>query len=246
MKKAEPIILVFAGIPFFRSWHTFLKKGALGMSQYSQRWSGWSTISAHYEPGFTIWLTGLPGTGKKTLARLASKALTARGYKVEIIDTQALSRWLRLELHIQEDIREDNSHTPGFDAFTTYICAILARNGVISISTTVSPYIEARSFAREQIQRFVEVHLHCDERERQQRLALNEYIPSMPTELYQQPVAPELSINTSHEPPESSALRLIARLEQLGYIAPRWEDSESYDEEIEVIKARLQALGYLD
>ncbi|HZU66477.1 MAG TPA: adenylyl-sulfate kinase [Ktedonobacteraceae bacterium] len=221
------------------------------MSQHSEYhiWdleSGWSTIFAQSALSFTLWFTGLPGTGKTSLAHLVQKALLARGYKVEIIDSQVLTHWLNLKLQIHEDIRQDNSHTIGYDAFITYICTILARNGIISITTSVSPYIEARSYAREQIHRFIEVYLHCETGLRQKRVEQSE--TRFPTEieaLYEPPPSPELSLDTGKDALERAALRLIAYLEQHGYIAPLWEELAN-DEEIESIKSRLQALGYLE
>ena len=221
------------------------------MSQHSEyhAWdmgSGWSTISAHKDLSFTLWCTGLPGTGKTTLAYLVKKALLARGYKVEIIDALALTHWLNLKLQIHEDIRQDNSHTPGYDAFITYICTILARNGIISITTSVSPYKEARTYAREQIHRFIEVYLHCPTALRQHRVGQSEStFPIEMEALYEPPEAAELSLDTGEELPERSALRLIAYLEQHGYIAPLWDELVT-DEEVESIKSRLQALGYLE
>ena len=78
------------------------------MSQESENltpgtWAGWSTISAYNSPSFTIWLTGLPGTGKTTLALFLKKALVTRGYNVEIIDSQTLSHWINLELQLKEE-----------------------------------------------------------------------------------------------------------------------------------------------
>ena len=221
------------------------------MSQHSayHSWdmgSGWSTISAHRDLSFTLWFTGLPGTGKSTLALLVKKALLARGYKVEIIDAQVLTHWLNLKVQIYEDMRQDNSHTPGYDAFITCICTILARNGIISITTSVSPYMEARLYAREQIHGFNEVYLYCPTALRRQRIAQTEStFPIEAEALYEPPKAPELTLNTGAELPERSALRVIAYLEQHGYIAPLWEEVVT-DEEIECIKSRLQALGYLD
>lgn len=222
------------------------------MSQHSQRhnhtwdnWPGWSTISANDSLSFTLWLTGLPGTGKTTLAHLVKKTLVARGFKVEILDAQTLSRWLNRELHIHEDIREDHSHTPGYDAFMAYMCAMLARNGIISITSSVSPFQEARSFARAQIAQFIEVYLHCSTEQRRKRLEGQETTSTIPADIYQPPTKAELNIDTSQELPERSALRLIAYLEQHGLITPLWED-ENMDDEIASIKARLQSLGYLD
>lgn len=221
------------------------------MSEYAgshawNNWPGWSTISASSDLSFTIWLTGLPGTGKTTLAHLVKNALIARGYSVEIIDAQALSHWLNRELQIREDSREDRSYTLGYDAFTTYICTLLARNGIICITTSVSPYQEARTFAREQIQHFVEVYLHCSSEHRRKRLEQLERTPSIAADLYQPPANPELSIDTSYELPERSALRIIRHLEQSAYIAPLWQDTDIENEEIAIIKARLQAMGYLE
>ncbi len=212
----------------------------------NQMWSGWSTISASNELSFTIWLTGLPGTGKTTLAHLVKKALMARGYKIEIIDTQALSHWLNLEFQMKEDNREDHTRTPGYDVFTSYICVLLARNGIITITSSVSPYQQARKYAREQIQHFVEVYLHCSNEQRQKRLERVKITAPGKDDLYQPPTTPELSIDTSHELPERSALRIIAYLEQHGYIAPLWEEAGTEDEETATIKARLQAMGYLE
>jgi len=221
------------------------------MSQDSQHhaWdpsSGWSTISASKTLSFTIWFTGLPGTGKTTLAQLVKKAIVTRGYKVEIIDTQTLSYWLKHELHIEEEVKEDQSHFPGYDAFITYICSLLARNGIITLAVSVSPHQIARLHAREQLQHFIEVYVHCPASCRYKRLQQFNLSPAIPEQLYEAPVDAELNIDTSLELPERSALRIISYIEQSGYIAPLWEEPNTVDEEISTIMARLQSLGYLD
>ncbi len=208
-------------------------------------WPGWSTITAHERSSFTLWFTGLPGSGKRTVANLVKKALAARGYKVEIIAGQTLARWLSQELHVEEQPKDDRSHEPGYDAFVTYICSILARNGVITITTSVSPHQAARDFAREQLRQFVEVYLHCPQEQRSDRLHQREQLLPAGEEQYQPPPRAELSIDTSSEAAERSALRVISYLEQNGYIAPLWEAMDT-QEEIALIKARLQALGYLE
>jgi adenylylsulfate kinase-like enzyme len=210
-------------------------------------WPGWSTISAGQNACFTLWFTGLHGTGKTTLAQLVQKALIARGYKVEIIDTQSLSHWLKNELHIDENIRVDSRNlTPSYDAFVTYICTLLARNGIITIASSVSPYHEARIHAREQISHFIEIYLHCPNEARLQRLHASERNTDIGEGIYQPPTTAEISLNTSLESPEHSALHILAYLEQYSYITPLWEKLEQEDEEIATIKARLQSLGYLE
>jgi adenylylsulfate kinase len=219
---------------------------------HSQFWDtpGWSTISARHDISFTLWFTGLAGTGKTTLADLVCKALLARGYKAEIIDTHALARWLKQELHIDENIQEEASHTLGYDAFMTYICTILARNGVISITPAISPHRQARSHAREHLPQFIEIYLYCSPEQRYERRRRkkedNSVAANLAESLYEPPTSAELSIDTTGESPERSALRILDYLEQHGYIAPLWEEAEMDKSEIALIKARLQALGYLD
>ena len=204
--------------------------------------SGWSTISAGNETSFTIWFTGLPGTGKSILSHLVRQALVARGYKVEILDGSTLPYWLKHELHI-----EDPGPTSPYDAFIAHICTLLARNGIITI--TISPYQEAPTYAREQIQHFIEVYLHCPADLRRKRLKQQELTLDMAEHTYQPSINTELSIDTNRELLERSALRIIAYLEQAGYVAPIWEGSTmsgSDEEEIELVRTRLRALGYLE
>jgi adenylylsulfate kinase len=208
-------------------------------------WSGWSTICANDHVSFTLWFTGLPGTGKTTLANLVKKALVTRGYRVEIVAGQTLTSLLRQELHIEEDAKNDRSHIPGYDVFITHICSLLARNGIITITTCVSPHQAARNYAREHLGQFVEVYLHCDTEQRAERLDQQKQTPLVFDSHYQPPARSELSIDTGNETAERSALRVISYLEQCGYIAPLWEETDT-DEEVAAIKARLQALGYLD
>ncbi len=231
-----------------------LSEGAANMKQNEYQhtwdaWPGWSTISAGQNACFTLWFTGQHGTGKSSLARLIQKALIARGYKVEIIDTQSLSHWLKHELHIEEDSSEDqghSDHTPNYETFVTYICTLLARNGIITIASSVSPSHEARIHAREQISRFVEIYLHCPDEAHLQRLRECNRITEIEGSLYQPPPTAEISLDTSLESPERSALHILAYLEQYSYITPLWEKLEQEDEEIAMIKARLQSLGYLE
>ncbi|GAC1382048.1 MAG: adenylyl-sulfate kinase [Ktedonobacteraceae bacterium] len=220
------------------------------MSEHSHhhildQWSGWSTISADNTTSFTIWFTGLPGTGKTMLAELMKRALMARGYKVEIIDTHTISFWLKHELHIEDELQEEH-RASDYDAFVTYICILLARNGIITIPVLISPHQEVRTRARQQIAHFVEVYTHCPTSLRHKRMQEQKLAVDIAENRYQPPAKADVAIDTSLELPERSALRILTYLEQHGYVAPRWEENDSSDEEIATVKARLQALGYLE
>jgi adenylylsulfate kinase len=150
-------------------------------------------------------------------------------------------------LHVEEHPRDDYSHTIGYDAFITYICSLLARNSIVTISTSVSPLATARNFAREQLRQFVEVYLSCPNELRYQRLHQQEHLSLISDQVYEPPLAPELVLDTRHESAERSTLRILSYLEHHSYIAPLWDTIEEDEEdEIEAIKARLKALGYLE
>ncbi len=87
--------------------------------------------------------------------------------------------------------------------------------------------------------------MHCLESDRLKRLQQQD-ISGSATDLYEAPLHAELDIDTSLELTERSALRIIAFVEQRGYIAPLWEEPDTTEEEVASITARLQALGYLD
>lgn len=210
-----------------------------------RNWQGWSTISADSSSAFTLWCTGLSGSGKTTVAQLVQKALQIRGYKVEIIDNYTLGHWLQNELHLGEQVSNDDSDKPGYDAFITYICSLLARNGIVTITTSVSPYTSARAFAREHLHPFIEIYLHCLTSQRQRRIRQREQIaPHIAEDFYEVPVTPEISLDTAKELPERSALRILHYLEEQGYIAPRWEIND-INAGAELIKARLHTLEHL-
>jgi len=173
--------------------------------------------------GFTLWLTGLPGSGKSTLANLAAEELRRRGHRVEILDGDEVRTHLSKDLGFSKADRDANIRRIG------YVCKLLSRNGVIAISATISPYRETRDEVRREHGKFVEVYVKCSLEKLVERddkglyaKALRGEIPSFTgvSDPYEEPLNPELVIETDREKIESGLRRLIATLEQLGYIAP--------------------------
>src|SRR5579864_2936978 len=105
--------------------------------------------------GFTIWFTGLSGAGKSTLARSIERRLIALGRNVEVLDGDVVRTHLSKGLGFSRADRDTNIKRIAF------VCALLTRNGVISIAAAISPYRETRAWARQEIGNFVEVYVKC-------------------------------------------------------------------------------------
>ncbi|HKD66219.1 MAG TPA: adenylyl-sulfate kinase [Candidatus Binataceae bacterium] len=172
--------------------------------------------------GFTLWLTGLPASGKSTLASLAAEELRRRGYRVEILDGDEVRTHLSKDLGFSKADRDANIRRIG------YVSKLLSRNGVIVITAAISPYRETRDEVRRQHERFVEVYVKCSLEKLFERddkglyaKALKGEIPSFTgvSDPYEEPLNPELVIESDREAAEVSLARLLSRLEQLGYVS---------------------------
>jgi adenylyl-sulfate kinase len=105
--------------------------------------------------GFTLWFTGLPGSGKTTAACLVARRLLEHGARVEILDGDVVRRDLSRGLGFSKEDREENVRRIGF------VCELLSRNGVAAIAAVISPYRAARESVRARISNFIEVYMEC-------------------------------------------------------------------------------------
>src|SRR6266498_4862628 len=109
--------------------------------------------------GFTLWLTGLSGAGKTTLAALLAMELRARGVAVEVLDGDEVRTNLSKGLGFSKEDRDTNIRRIG------YVCRLLSRNGVAVISAAISPYRAIRAEVRRAIEAdgvaFIEVYVKC-------------------------------------------------------------------------------------
>lgn len=194
--------------------------------------------------GFTIWFTGLSGAGKSTLSNILDERLRERGRNVEILDGDVVRTHLSKGLGFSREDRDTNIKRIAF------VCSLLTRNGVACISAAIAPYREARDWARQEIGNFVEVYVKCPLEVCRERDVKGLYklvdegkIKNFTgvDDPYEEPENPELVVETDKESPEESAQRILAKLEELGYIDPE----EIASDDARQVTDRLAAMGYL-
>ena len=196
--------------------------------------------------GVTIWFTGLSGSGKTTIAQIVYNQLKKEDYKVEILDGDVIRTNLSKGLGFSKVDRDENIKRVGF------VCELLTRNEVIAIAVCISPYREIRDFNRKYIGSFVEVYTKCSLEECIKRDPKGNYKKALAGEIknytgiddpYEEPLNPEVLVETDKENPEQSAKKVLDKLRQLHYLKKK--EAEISSEEEERIKERLRSLGYL-
>ncbi|HYT05697.1 MAG TPA: adenylyl-sulfate kinase [Gemmatimonadales bacterium] len=171
--------------------------------------------------GFTLWLTGLSGAGKSTLAHAVAAGLRRHGVRTEILDGDEVRQNLSKGLGFSREDRDTNIRRIG------YVAKLLTRNGVAVIAAAISPYRRVRDEVRREVGSFVEVYVRasldeCIRRDTKglYRQALAGQIPQFTgvSDPYEEPLAPELVVDTQQEDVAGSAARVLDRLIELGYL----------------------------
>jgi adenylyl-sulfate kinase len=201
------------------------------------------------QPGFTLWFTGLSGSGKTTLAKLMEVELRARGLKVERLDGDIVRRSLSRDLGFSKEDRDKNIER------VTFVAKLLTRNGVTVLISFISPYRDVRARSREEIGNFIEVYCKAPLEVLIERDVKGLYTKALRGEIenftgisdtYEEPLRPEIICETDKESPEESAAKILAKLEELGYIPKAQREEAAYsEEEEELVKERLRAFGYI-
>ncbi len=243
--------------------------------------------------GFTVWFTGLPSAGKTTLARLLEKALVQRGCRVEVLDGDEVRQRLSRGLGFSKEDRDENIRR------VSYVANLITRCGGVAITCAISPYRQLRDEARREIGHFVEVYVQCPLDVCIARDVKGLYAKALRGEIsqftgisdpYEEPLNPEVVVDTDSQRPEESVAIILQRLEELGYLAadrggglralalPKYlidaleaqlldtpfhhvtgyvthllmqavKENHAYAipaDEVELVKARLRDLGYLE
>ena len=174
--------------------------------------------------GFTIWFTGLSGTGKSTIAEIVGPELERRGALVEYLDGDVVRTHLSKGLGFSKEDRDTNIERIG------WVASRFTRAGVATLVSAISPYVETRAAARgmvEEFGSFVEVFVDTSVDECAKRDVKGLYAKAFSGEIkeftgvsdpYEAPESPELHIQTEGETPQESAAQVIAELESRGLI----------------------------
>ena len=99
--------------------------------------------------GFTLWFTGLPSSGKTVLADAIAEEFKHRYFKVERLDGDIVRKTLTRDLGFSAEGRRMNIER------VTYVAKLLTRNGVIVLSSFITPFNDTRKYSREEIGEFI-------------------------------------------------------------------------------------------
>jgi adenylyl-sulfate kinase len=176
--------------------------------------------------GFTLWLTGLSGAGKTTLAGLIATKLRARGVSVEVLDGDEVRTNLSKGLGFSKEDRDINIRRIG------YVCRLLSRNGVATLSAAISPYGGIRDEVRRGVEQdgaaFIEVFVKCPIAVLAERDVKGLYKKALAGELkgftgvsdpYEEPLVPDVVVETDRESVDFSVNKILQHLEK-GKLVP--------------------------
>jgi adenylylsulfate kinase len=169
-----------------------------------------------HEQGLTIWMTGLSGAGKSTIAGVLAEELRAQGRRVEILDGDIVRENLSKGLGFSKEDRDINIRRIGF------VADLLTRNGVVVIVAAISPYRAVRDEVRAMVGRFLEVHVDCTLDELTRRDVKGLYAKAIAGEItnftgvsdpYEAPLNPEVRVDSSTETLEESLAKVLEAIE---------------------------------
>jgi len=171
--------------------------------------------------GMTLWFTGLPSSGKTTLAGLVGNALKELGLPVEILDGDEVRQRLTKGLGFSKEDRFENISR------IAYVAKLLTRVGAVAIVAAISPYREMRSRAKAEIKNFVEIYVNCPLPVCIERDVKGLYAKALAGEItnltgisdpYESPLAPEIVVQTDKESAEQSVALILDKLASLDHL----------------------------
>ena len=174
--------------------------------------------------GFVVWLTGLSGAGKSTIATRLAEELAGRGVAVEVLDGDEVRRALSAGLGYSREDRDTNVRRIG------WVAGLLARHGVGVITAAISPYADTRDEVREAVPNCVQVYVDAPVEVCADRDVKGLYAKALAGEIeaftgvsdpYEPPPAPDVHVRTDAEDVEASVRRVVDHLAARALVARR-------------------------
>ncbi|MDH5766355.1 MAG: adenylyl-sulfate kinase, partial [Gammaproteobacteria bacterium] len=174
------------------------------------------------ETGITLFFTGLSGSGKSTLAKIIYAKFIEEGKRpVTLLDGDVVRHYLSSELGFSKEHRDTNVKRIG------YVASMINKNGGIAICAPIAPYSSVRKYVHDQYGSFVEIYVAtpleiCEKRDRK-----GLYTKARKGEIkkftgisdpYEEPLSPEIKIDTSKLSPMQAAQDIMLYLLREGYI----------------------------
>jgi len=161
-----------------------------------------------------LWITGIPAAGKTTLARHLVRHFRSVGISAEVIDGDDVRKVISADLGFSKEDRLENNRR------IAWVARMLARNGVIAVVASVSPYVQGRTEARasagvENIP-FVEIYVKCPmaiarSRDMKGTYATKSDVTGLGAP-YEAPTRPEILIDTEHLAPDEALEEVLKKL----------------------------------
>ncbi len=191
-----------------------------------------NTAVPEQDRAFAVWITGLPASGKSTLAAALKEHLARRGVDVAVLESDGLRQIFRPESSYSEEDRDT------FYAQLVAVGALLVAHGVPVIFDATANRRAYRDRARAEFRRFIEVYVDCpletcvrrDPKGIYQRASRGEAsnVPGVQAP-YEPPRAPEVIVHGAREAPENAAQRVMEALVERGHLPTPMSGNDAAD-----------------
>ncbi|MFN7037761.1 MAG: adenylyl-sulfate kinase, partial [Bellilinea sp.] len=185
-----------------------------------------------HQQGFCIWFTGLSGAGKSTTAEILTTLLLERGRQITLLDGDVVRTHLSKGLGFSREDRDTNILRIGF------VASEIVRHNGVAVCAAISPYRAARNEVRKMVgsEKFIEVFVDtpidlCESRDvkglyaKARRGQLTGFTGV--DDPYEEPVNPEITLETISSSPLQNAHRIIQFLEERGFLAQENQTSNN-------------------
>jgi len=173
------------------------------------------------ETAFAVWLTGLPASGKSTVARALAAELAGKGIRAALLESDAVRR------EIAPNAGYGDAERDAFYATVSYLAGVLVSHGVPVIVDATANRRAYRDRARKAIPRFLEVHVRCPPAVCQARDPKGIYrrgadgtaqnVPGVSAP-YEPPLTPEVVVDGERDDPAAAARQIVSALEKIGFL----------------------------